>query len=616
MMFLHKAKNNRAQLNCIHLLACFFLIAFNLKAQTDTLSLRYAGAAYPYFRSLSETRNSDTTLDNFHNSFPTNSLGNLGLPSYNFLQSFNEDKLGLRFYQLPFQNDLFKTSDPVYYFASPLYTSVYGSAGQVKEQALKLIHSQLINKKANITLKFNRYSGTGFYSKQLSYVNNLLLSSHYATNNKRWGYFTRFIYNKLKYQENGGLVADSSIQKDIFINKQLLDVNLQTARHNIRTSDVSFTHFFRLNKSTDSSRSFNHYIYHTAGYESSFYQYIEPTVNRDFYQHFYFDSLKTNDSTHLTKFINEARYVLKSKNESTSLYAGYKHEFTILHSEKWNPWFNNSIALAGGHWQNKSESFALNTEGEYIVNGLNKGDYRADLGSTINFKFKHSQILSRIIAESRSPDLLYKYYESNNFYWANNFNKTQSMQAEIKLKLRDWKLFAEANIKNLSNAIYFNNNALPTQYTKGVNVVRFTLGKDLCILKTLHFDNTLNYQIISDTTFIKLPSLLSSHQLYYQGNLYKNMLQLQVGFQCMYFSSFTGNAYMPATNVFYTQSTQQLGNYPFVDFFINAQIKPVRFFIKVAHINQGFSGYNYSLVPGYYQTDRAIKFGLNWLFWD
>jgi len=57
-----------------------------------------------------------------------------------------------------------------------------------------------------------------------------------------------------------------------------------------------------------------------------------------------------------------------------------------------------------------------------------------------------------------------------------------------------------------------------------------------------------------------------------------------------------------------------VGNYPFIDFFINARIKPVRIFIKIDHITQGYLGNNYTLTPGYLQNDRAFKFGINWLF--
>jgi hypothetical protein len=75
-------------------------------------------------------------------------------------------------------------------------------------------------------------------------------------------------------------------------------------------------------------------------------------------------------------------------------------------------------------------------------------------------------------------------------------------------------------------------------------------------------------------------------------------------------------AYSPALNMYYVQTQKKVGNYPYVDFFINARIKPVQFFIKIDHVTQGFFGSNYSLTPNYIQNDRAFKFGINWLFFD
>jgi hypothetical protein len=49
---------------------------------------------------------------------------------------------------------------------------------------------------------------------------------------------------------------------------------------------------------------------------------------------------------------------------------------------------------------------------------------------------------------------------------------------------------------------------------------------------------------------------------------------------------------------------------------MNAQIKPVQFFLKVEHINQGLMGSGYNLIPTYFQPDRAFRFGLNWEFLD
>jgi hypothetical protein len=83
-----------------------------------------------------------------------------------------------------------------------------------------------------------------------------------------------------------------------------------------------------------------------------------------------------------------------------------------------------------------------------------------------------------------------------------------------------------------------------------------------------------------------------------------------------YTSAYYANAYMPATGQFYIQTEKKYGDYPFIDFFINAQIKTVRIFIKVDHLNSGLMGNYYMLTPHYPMSDRAFKFGISWRFFD
>lgn len=590
------------------------LFSFALRAQYDSTAASYGNANAVYFNDYHSTKAKDTTLDNLHNFFPRNTLGNVGLPNQPLITDIDEARLGIRYYQPPFKSDMFSTSGPVY-FQAPLYTNIFASAGQKKEQVLKLNHAQLINKKVNVALRFNRYSATGFYTKQLSFVNNLLFSSHYKTTNGRYGYAAYLLYNKLKYQENGGIASDTLLKQDPFSNKLLFPVQLADARRNFKTLEISATQFIRLNK-TDSSAAVNHYLYYTASYQGDYYQYLDNAPLSGYYENVYTDSLKTNDSTHLKKLVNEGRYLLRQKDERFMFFLGYRNEYTKMYRDSiWNPVFYNDIAEAGGYLQNKNKTAKLNLDAEYIVHGEYQGDYRASLDMRKSIAFKRTVFSAMLSTENRSPDQLNTWNQTNHFNWYTSFLKTQTNQAKVTVTLTDWKLKAQACIKNITNALYFDTLALPAQLKKAMTVSRFTLSKDLRIMR-IHFNNEINYQVASDTTFMRIPQLVTFHQLYYEGDHYKNNLHIQVGFQLTYISAYCGNAYMPATNVFYVQNRQQTGNYPYVDFFINARIKPVKIFVKVEHINQGFSGTGYSLTPGYMQPDRAIKFGLNWLFLD
>ena len=90
----------------------------------------------------------------------------------------------------------------------------------------------------------------------------------------------------------------------------------------------------------------------------------------------------------------------------------------------------------------------------------------------------------------------------------------------------------------------------------------------------------------------------------------------QIGFDVFYFSSYYANSYVPALTLFKIQDNVKVGDYPFIDLFINLQVKDVSMFFKIDHLNSGFMGNNFYLTPNYPTNTRAFKFGFNWLFND
>jgi hypothetical protein len=76
---------------------------------------------------------------------------------------------------------------------------------------------------------------------------------------------------------------------------------------------------------------------------------------------------------------------------------------------------------------------------------------------------------------------------------------------------------------------------------------------------------------------------------------------------------------MPASGMFHLQEEQQIGNYPFFDFFLNLQIKRARIFVKTDGLNTMFSsflGKENFMVYRYPTNDFRVKFGVSWAFYD
>lgn len=581
-----------------------------------------------------KTNSTDTSISNFHNYFPKNTSGNLGLPSAPLFLKYQQRSLGFKYYQAPYENDMISEEQVTYYQTKGPFGSLTGIAGSKQEQLFRLLFTHTFKNKLNLTLRFNRYSGLGFYKRQASFTDNLYISTNYTAKSGRAGYYAFFLFNKLKHNENGGISDDSLFQKDVRITKQLLPVYLSAARREVRFTSVEVNPWFRLNKTTDSSTVLTHVIDYKLNYSGNYTKYIDNGLQSDgFYRHNYLNSVRTFDSTHWRTISNSGRYTLNIRPLFTSLQFGIKNEYTQLSQ------FTDTALLSNAKFYQHTGMLFINNSVEagllvntdkfnafvktaYIYQGSNQNDYLMEAGVKYRLKIAYDVlkipfvISAKASIEKRHPDFIYNYMFGNHFAWRNNFSPTDKTQGIISVSTADNRFDLGVLVQNTDNQLFFKEDATPFQAPVPVQSMSFFVRKDLLLFKHLGLNVGYTYQTTSNEKIVSIPGNVAAGALYYQGNLFKKALNLQIGFSAQYFSEFSGYNYMPATNVFYTQNDKRVGNYPYIDFFLNARIKPVRIFVKIDHVAQGFLGKNYSLSPGYLQNDRAFKFGINWIFFD
>ncbi len=578
----------------------------------------------------------DTVLDNTHNYYQTGVLGNMGLPSYSLIADrqergtstfFNWNKLNNR-------NDLITEDDPLNFSTYKVYTKITAAMGQKQEQFFKIMHSQTF-KKINFSLLFNRYSCLGFYQQQQSLTTNFVGSSNYKTTNGRWGYNFYYLFNKLKYQLNGGVNADSlKSPAYIFQPKNIYPFDplftSGTAKQNIKTSSISFSTFFRLNKGDTSKMILgekgdttyeaipyktSHYLVYETNYQSNYFLYVDgntDTTSQFKNQLYSYAGQGSHDSTGSRIFSNSLLYKLRTANNNFIFYGGYRLEAIKYHQHTLDTIGFNHVVRAG--FTLKIKNHRLSSTGEYVLNGFNKANYELD--AKYHYIIKNGFYMDAAAQyQNRLPDFNLLFYNGNRFFWHNDFSTIQTQNIKASITNKKYKFYAGVFAQWQQNQIYCNTDALPQQYKGSTNITRLFAGKDLK-LAHIHFNNNISYQFTKDTNIIRLPTWVTTHQLYYESKLFENNLWLQVGFQARYFSAFKANAYMPATNQFYLQNETTCGNYVFIDFFISAEIYPVRFFVMAQHVNQGFMGGNYVLTPNYPMPDRSIKCGLTWLLFN
>lgn len=602
------------------LLLCLLCVSFTLKSQvnypTDSSFINTLSNADKNNLQQFLYSKIDTSITNFQNYFPRNTNGHLGLPSAPLYINYESKTLGFNMFTAPYQNDMIHVDDIKYYQTKGPYASLTGIAGSKQEQTFKLLFSNTFKNKLNITLGFNRYSGIGFYQYQQSFTNNFYTTSNYTSKNNRVGYYAYVLYNKVKHQENGGISNDTLFLENISVNKFLLPVYLKTAKRELRNTTFDFNPWFRLNKKEDSSTVLSHFIDYQFNYFGNFSKYTDANSGyTSYYNAFYLDTLSTKDSTHCRTISNGLNYILKINPLNAKLKIGYKNEINQVY-QYLDSTFMNHIVNAGLYLSRKHYTGFV--KANYIAQGPSQNDYALELNNSYKQRVAGVPFIVKLNAsiEKRHPDFIFNTWLSNHYAWNNNFSPIDKQQALFSISTDDNRFDIGVVYQNVKNFIYFNELAVPEQTPVGIQNISAFIHKDILLFKHLGINAKYNYQSSSYQAIVSVPNHVINGALYYQGNLFKRALQIQIGFNAQYFSSFYGYAYMPMTNQYYVQTVKTVGDYPYVDFFLNARIKPVRIFVKIDHVTQGMLGGSYSLTPGYLQNDRAFKFGVNWLFFD
>jgi hypothetical protein len=476
-----------------------------------------------------------------------------------------------------------------------------------------------VKKNWNITANFSRIKSLGFYQRQKTDDTFFALSSNYKTSDNRYMLLISGIVNVIKNEENGGMLNDSAF----FAGRSTYNAMLGDAINFRLNKNIFLKQYLNLgHKINDTAPviTSSRFIL-TSTFDDFAQKYTDGNPSAGYYKNIYYDSIKTHDSTYVLKFENELAWkrVDNKKHrhigDMIGLGAGLKHQYISVEQRNMDTIFNNVLSWAELSNLYTKNKFWWSLRGSYGVKGYNKNDYEISGLITKFFKDSLSSISLHVKSKMVEPDFIYNEYLSNHFMWMNEFDKRMEQSIAASLFLNRYDFGLDIDFTNYFNVLYFDTIAVPRQYKGRIPVFSASLNKNI-EFHNWHLDNKINYQNVPDSSVIRVPQFILKHALYYENDLFKNAMRLQIGFQVFFNTSFYANAYMPATGQFYLQTEKKYGNYPVLDFFLNAKIKVVNIFFKIDHLNAGFSGNNYMLTPLYILNQRSFKVGVSWKFWD
>lgn len=518
--------------------------------------------------------------------------------------------------------------DVNYYNVPTPYSDLYFKSVMEQGQNLDAFVSVNTSKNLNFSAGYKGLRSLGKYQNQLASTGNFKFITSYNTTDMRYFLRAHFTGQDILNHENGGIVFLSQFESadNLYSERPRVDVYFSNAKSLLKGNRFFVDQAFKLGKNSNSV-----VLKHQFNYEYKFFDFSMSS------------NVRFGDS--YSSFIsNKTRY----NRMYNKLGVAYSHKTIgdfnfFVEDYQYNYFYKRTLVQSSGAFVPNSTNDKINTwgaqyvyqkhkwKGTFLVsNSITKqslANLEADIRYTLNekniFSFKYQNM-------NKLPDLNYVLYQSDykEYNWFNSFKNEKINNVEFEAKTQ-W-LTASAQYTVLNDHLYFANMnptynefgiadkliVKPFQYDKTISYLSVKASKEFKF-RDFGLDNTVLFQQVDQSDpILNVPKFTTRNTLYYSNHFFKKALFLQTGVTLNYFSKYKANDYNPLLGEFYIQSQKEIGDFPMMDFFINAKIRTFRVFIKAEHFNSSFSGYNYYTAPNYPYRDFMVRFGVIWNFFS
>jgi hypothetical protein len=489
----------------------------------------------------------------------------------------------------------------------------------------------------NFSLAYRGLRSDGKYINQLASTGNFRFTMSYSTQSKRYWFDFHFTQQDILNKENGGIttIDDFESENIDYKNRQRLEVYLTDAKSFLKGKRFFIDHGFRINSKQGAN---NLYLKHQFNYENKFFEYNQLTVssnaNGQIINRFgeSFRSTEINDQTRYNKMYNKVG--LQYENTSLGKFQFFVDDFRSNYYYNQILFFDNrtvpsalsmTINSAGGQYEYRKGKW----NGRFLYTRSITNQSLSNLDATIQFDLDDdNQFVFQYQNTNKLPNNNYNLHQSSYlaYNWSNNFNneKINSLSANA---ITPW-INASLQLSSIQDHLYFNDVSSsaeklaqtqivsPSQFAGTIKYLSLKMNKEFQFGK-FALDNTVLYQKVDQNQLVlNVPEVVTRNSIYFTDFFFKKALYLQTGIVFNYFTNYYANDYNPVIGEFFVQRDKQIGNFPNLDFFINAKIQRTRIFFKVEHFNSSLTGNTFYSAPNNPYRDMTIRFGLTWNFFE
>lgn len=528
-----------------------------------------------------------------------------------------------------------KPDDIKYYSVATPITELYFKTVMQQGQSVDAFITVNTSERFNMSVAFKGLRSLGKYINQLSSTGNFRFTSSYNTLNKRYYLNFHFTGQDFLNGENGGITTleDFEGEDAAFQNRARLEVYLRDAKTFMKGKRFFLDHNFRINPKAGSN---NLYLTHQFNYENKFFEYnqqtVVSTVGEEEEQVYRFGdsfvSSGVNDQTRYNRMYNKVGAIYENSLlgkfqffAEDFRYNYYYNRILILPSGVVPSSINDEINTVGGQYQYRKNKWNGTFQYSNSISNQSLSNFDAQLTYKLNDK---NEFLFQYQMLNKIPDHTFNLYQSSfvAYNWYNNFKNEKINNLEATAKTQWFK--ASLQVSSMNDHLYFSDDSTdpqqqlisPKQYNKTINYLSVKVSREFKWWK-LALDNTILYQQVDqEDDILNVPQIVTRNSLYFTDYFFKKALYLQTGFTFNYFTKYYANDYNPVTAEAFVQNQREIGDFPMIDFFVNARIRQTRIFLKAEHFNSRMTGNDFYTASNYPYRDFMIRFGLVWNFFQ
>lgn len=292
----------------------------------------------------------------------------------------------------------------------------------------------------------------------------------------------------------------------------------------------------------------------------------------------------------------------------------------------------NYITLGAQLMKQQGRLFHYDILGELRTTGVDWGEFNVQGNIDFQFPLRRDTIALRVdgFVRNEEPAYYYRHYHSATAWWDTDLDKVFRTRLQGTLLWRTTRLTVA--FETIQNHTFFRETLAtpdgtdyslatvrygiaPEQAARNLRVLSATLCQDFTF-GPLHWDNELTYQQTSDADVLPLPLFNAWSNLYLNFKIAR-VLRTDLGADVRYFTRYAAPAYSPMMGVYAVQDEAHrttIGNYPWINAYVNFHLKSCRFYVMFSHINSAAGPY--FLAPHYPTNRRCLRIGISWNFFN